>query len=319
MYQPIDALQPERTEVNILTSARPLVLPGVPDSDAADRSLRERLQDRYDKLSRREVDAAIRDARNTAFNQWRSGITARNIGTLEATNLPHCGTVTTPDPTAGGVYEFHPVRTQLPHGCDVPVQEDEWEREAREKLEATLPFHVAREVWTGGTSGNPSLQSTAIDVSSAASVSPTTAAALLTMNYEECTQGLLGVLHVPSALVPDLVTSSFVERQGNRLVTVSGHVVSPGPGYPQSPGGWGPNTETDPDADPVYAEAGEGEAWMFMSSPVEFAGPFWNERQRSYGASHTDRQNLFLTVPEAWWVYRFETACVFAALAYIPT
>jgi hypothetical protein len=153
-----------------------------------------------------------------------------------------------------------------------------------------------------------------VSVSDATPIDATAAVALLIANYEPCAQGVPGFVHLPAPLLPSLTSHGVVRRVGNRVVTDTGYVVVPGPGYPASTGTWGPITDDDPSG----MEAPEGAAWVFISGPVEVAGPHYT-RDPVTAARWAHRENRFLTQPEAWWVYRFDPCCTFAALAKLPT
>lgn len=188
-------------------------------------------------------------------------------------------------------------------------------RAARAALTAKLPWAVAREVWTGELSGSVSLQSAAVDVTGGdGATDAVVTAQTLVANFEDCAQGAQAFLHVPSVLLEQLTDRNYVTRVGSRLLTPTGHVVVPGPGYPNTTGDWGPVGSGGPEA------AADGEAWMYVTGPVEFAAQDVEEDK-----SHETRD----VIPDGTFgrlnrsaiyvrrdvLFRFPPCCVFAALA----
>ncbi len=297
--QPIRATLPQPPEVSLLTTALPfaLAVETVGEGEAA-----------------HTVEVPL------TYDRWKTGVGARSLACIPAFTEAGCGPIDPEDPEAvredpaeGSTYEFLPGRTWLPHGCAGFVDDEpEWEKEARAALDAKLPYHAARELWTGEETGNPSLQSVGQDISSVTPVKVKAAMGLVIANYEECTQGILGFIHVPSTGLVSLVDDGIVKRVGNHYETAAGHRVVPGPGYPQSPGTWGPTTDDDPDG----IAAPDGAMWIYMSPPVELAGPHYKLAQPK--GEREDRLNRFDVIDEAWFIYRFDPCCVFAALAIIP-
>lgn len=257
------------------------------------------------------------------FDDWRSGVKARELTCVHAYGADNCRDNDSdpledsqaPDTTA----EFDPDTIYLPYGCEGGMDFDEqtWVDEAEALLSAKLPFMFARELWTGARTGNPSLQSAGMSISDTTPIPPAAAMDILVASWEECSQGLQGLIHAPSSLMSGLGTNAGVKRQGNLFLTPNGHIVSPGPGYPQSPGTWGPKTGGDPDG----IAAPDGTAWMFISSMVEFAGPkITGNIPNKSGEQLDSRLNWWEVRPKLSYIYRFDTACcVFAALCKIPT
>jgi hypothetical protein len=135
-------------------------------------------------------------------------------------------------------------------------------------------------------------------------------------DYEACTQGTPGFIHLPSCLYPALSSTGFFRTVGGRHLTDLGHVVVFGPGYPANAGDWGP--WTDPDDPDTAQAASDGEVWVYMSPPVEFAGPEYVNLQDGDIEFWELRKNLFLALPEVRTILRFDTCCVFAAKATVP-
>ena len=259
---------------------------------------------------------------------WRTGVEFRTPESMQGAADSTCRTSESPDrydPDEITRAEFQPMSVYFPYGCSGFVDEDAFKQEALDKNHSNIAFQVAREIWTGAATGNPSLQSppggTSTDdgaqvlVQDDDGVSPTTAVSLALASWEECAQGGIAMAHVPGVLIPDLIDKGLVSRVGGRLVTPVGHLVSPGPGYPQSAGAWGPRTA----ATPAGEAAAAGEAWVYVSSVVEIDGPYDVTIQHTHTEFWKDRENRFLTMPEAWVAYRFDPSCVFAVKATIPT
>lgn len=186
---------------------------------------------------------------------------------------------------------------------------------ARVSLEAKTPFALARELWTGELSGSLSLQSTAVDVTGGTGATDAVVTAnSLVANFQDCTQGAQAFLHVPSVLMEQLYDRRYVTRVGDRLLTPTGTVVIPGPGYPNTAGEWGPA------ASPGNLESDEGEAWMYVTGPVEVAVTKPGE-DRSHDPSDGvpsgtfGRLNRSAVYVSRQGLFRFPPCCVFGALA----
>lgn len=186
---------------------------------------------------------------------------------------------------------------------------------ARTALEAKLPYAVARELWTGELSGSVSLQSAAVDVTSGDGATDAVATAqTLIANFEDCTNGAQAFLHVPSVLIEQLFDRGYITRVGSRLLTGTGHVVVPGPGYPNAPGAWGPEASGGP------LDAAEGEAWVYVTGPVELAlADTYEDKSHeprdmvpdgTFG--RLNRSAIYVKRPA---LFRFPPCCAFAALA----
>lgn len=278
--QPIDSILPQEPEVSLLTSAHKF------------------------------------PANEAAFDRWRTGVSARDLGCLSATSeagvCPEAGDRFTP--TTLGLHEFFPLVTYLPHGCDGFVDDPpRWVEEAKASLRARVPYTIARELWTGAESGSASLQSTAI-LSSDTGLTPVAGIASALADFEECTQGgMTPFIHAPSSVIGSLSVNGYFERKGARLLTATGAVVVPGPGYPNSVGAWGPLT--DPEDLESGAESAEGQVWVYVTGPVQIPDLVFPD---SPVDEWWNRGNSFETAPRVWSIARFDTCCVFAALVTVP-
>lgn len=270
---PAPGINPVAPEVNFLTSARSLPV---------DRS---------------------------AFDQWRTGLSSREVGNMTAGVWPGKAPVSETDKDAATtptVSDFTPFIIYTYHRCEQPVIESQIRSEALAKLEAVTPTEMAREFWTGASdaTNNPlCLVQSASDTTATGSVKEVVNAVL--REYETASNGAEAFLHVPTEAMYDLFDASFVSRSGNRLVTPHGHTVIPGPGYP-STGDYGPDGS---------ASAAAGEAWIYVTSPVEAAvgAPFVVDSMSNRGSY--DRTDLVEVFAERWGIYRFETTTAFAGLA----
>ena len=257
------------------------------------------------------------------YDRWRSGVAAQNLLCLSAANEP----VSCPvgddderwDPEPPSQHEFVPVRTYLPYGCEGFIgRPGLWDEQAVAALNAKFAVHVARELWTGEMTGNPSLQSTAILLPTSGPLTPTAGAMMALASFEECTQGAQAFVHAPSAAEADLLSNGVVRRVGNKFVTPQDHVVVLGPGYPQSPGLWGPTHSYDGDGDVVTgaaAEAETGEAFLYVTGPVQVAGPVDTSGPPIV---QQPRTNKHVSMPSVSTVYRFDSCCAFAVRIRVP-
>lgn len=253
------------------------------------------------------------------YAKWRSGVSSQTLLCLEASSEAAECVVGDDDerydPAAPDNSTFYPLNTYLPYGCEGFIGEyDTWDSQADAALKAKIAFHVARELWTGEKSGSPSLQSSAILLTTDGPLSPSAGAMMALAAYEECTQGAQAFILAPSAAQDDLESRSFYRRVGSKFVTTKGHIVVPGPGFPQSPGAWGPTHYTDNgdivEGDP--AEAAAGEAFLYVCGPIQAAGPVDSSQQSSQASRRHPRTNKYLTVPSVATIARFDPCCVFA-------
>ena len=185
-------------------------------------------------------------------------------------------------------------------------------KSAVETLKAKTPYAVARELWTGAESGSPSLQSTATDVSAASAQPAEVVLSELSANFDECSGGAQPTFHVPSRLIYQLMGTQVVTRVGDRLMTPTGGIVIPGPGYPNTPGEWGPN------ASPGPVESAEGEAFIYVTGPVELDfSETWESGSGEPPVATFARLNRSELFVQREAIFRFPTCCVFGALAAI--
>lgn len=299
MADPTESILPAPTEVTLLTSAQPLP---------------------------QEV---------RAFERWSSGLSFRTIGAARLTSerlICPDPSRTAYDPADQEVVEFLPLKSNLPHGCKGFVDDEgRWQVEVDAAIRAKIAWAAARELWTGAITGSPSLQSstTAVSTSASGALPPIPAIAAALADFEESTQGERAYVHVPSVLVHSLSNLGYIDRKGDQLVTIDGHIVVPGPGYPNSAGAWGPYEGSRPPAPgetgydsgdwETYTESGtasgDGEVWIYVSGTVEAAAPHYEPTS----TLHHSRQNEYLVTARGVTLARFDpTAGVFASLVTVP-
>lgn len=206
--------------------------------------------------------------------------------------------------------EFQPWTIFASFECVSLANYGEARKSAVETLKAKTPANVARELWTGAESGSLSLQSTAVDVSADTAVAIETVLDDLGANFDDCSGGAQPTFHVPSRLVGQLLDRGRISRVGDRLMTPTGGIVVPGPGYPNTPGAWGPIGSGG------ALTSAEGEAWVYVTGPVELEfSETWEQGSGETPTATYARQNKSTFFVERDAIYRFPTCCVFAALA----
>lgn len=252
---------------------------------------------------------------------WAYGISARDDFCLPVGNWSRCvdpvnGVFPQREPAALGddpFGVFKPWSIYASFQCVSLANYDEARRSAIATLKAKTPSAVARELWTGEESGSPSLQSTAVDVSGTAAGNVEDVLDELAAVFDDATGGAQPTFHVPSRLIGRLHDNVRIQRSGDRLMTLTGGIVVPGPGYPNTPGAWGPDVSSG------SASATAGEAWVYVTGPVEleFSDTF-EQGSDDPPTGVFARQNQSVLFVEREAIYRFPTCAVFAALAAIP-
>lgn len=252
-----------------------------------------------------------------SFDVWRSGLTARPVTSIAGGTWPGTGCPADEEPKAeaesSAVETFDPFITYTVQGCLDGAPSGrlaEFRAEAEAALVYQTPYRMARELWTGERTGNPSLQSTATDVSATSAMPASEAADLLLARFEDCTAGARGWLHVPTVLAGQMASKGYLRRVGRQLQTIQGHVVIPGPGYPGA-GEWGPEDAVDP-------TAADGEAWIYVTGPVEAAvGTVFHTGTPDRAVGSFGRTQEQLVFAEQYAIVRFPATCTFAALATV--
>ncbi len=264
---PAPSIQPDPTEINLLTSADPL------------------------------------PAGVASYDRWRTGLAQRHTYTVATGTWPvDCVSEDEKDAigeTANAVSEFFPVSLYSHHGCAGRVDVEAYRAEAIARVEQATPYLLAQELWTGTVSGNPSLQSTGFDLTPfvGSDLTPAEGVAALLGAFETVTAGAKTFVHVPQPIVFDLIDKVLVTRQGNRLVTANGHVIIPGPGYPVAPGSHGPAGSDPADA---------GEFWIYATGCVEVGvHTTFTTGAEDNAVGGYARQNLVEYYAERLAIYRF--------------
>lgn len=258
---------------------------------------------------------------DTPALNWRDGITWQSTDgdCQRGYTWPNCQT----DPllfkcaaTDHTAVRTDPFVIYVPAECDWTIHPDEVRARARNELDAATPGQIARALWTGTTDAGPIVESQSLmacgtDISAAAgAVDPTTAVATLISNYEQCASANgRPTLHVPAALLPWLLDSYVVRQEGDTYRGPSGSLVSAGPNYP-SDGAFGPGG----------AIAAAGQAWMYVTGPVEYAlGDPIIFPEDDAMARADQRMNRFEVWAERQALVRFNCCCVFAVLTRQPS
>lgn len=242
----------------------------------------------------------------SSFDSWRSGLSHRETADMVTGRYPG-KTLSTgankTDAQAPTVSGHRPFLIYSHHLCVQPVNEAEIRSEALAKLEATTPYHLAREFWTGSTDTDMlSLMNslgTGEDITTGTAVAVKDAIQDIVRAYEDASGGVQGMIHVPQEVLWGLADAGMVSRTGNRMLTPHGHIVVAGPGYPGT-GDYGPAADT----------AGAGEAYIYMTGMVEVAvgDPFVKGLESGW-----NRLNEVEVYAERWAIVRFDTQSVVSA------
>lgn len=239
-----------------------------------------------------------------AFDRWRSGVTARSTAAIVGASRELCGTDELEERAAEHVVnEFVPFEVYVTHGCAGRVDEPQYRSEAETALVDKSAWLVGRELWTGATSSNPSLQAEATDIGGTGPV--VNVVDHLIQNFEDATQGGRCMVHLPAVALSALTLANYATRVGNRLVTPTGHLVVAGPGYPAGAGAYGP----------AGAAAASDEVWVYVTTvPQVGLGPV---DVMDVGRGIASRQNLYEVYVWRPVLVRFDTEFVFAAKAEV--
>lgn len=241
-----------------------------------------------------------------SYDRWRTGLASRELHGMTVGLWPVDCVVEQfkTDIDDESLQEFVPLAVYTHHGCNGRVDADEYRAEATKVLEAKLAFGLGAELWGGATTGNPSLQSTAFDISSTIGSQPVAAGvSILTEAFSQAASGVMGTLHVPYTILHEMTLNNLVVRNGNRLETIIGQTVIPGPGYPTA-------TSTAPDGSD---EPALGTYYIYITGPVQVGlGPTIVTGTQTDSVGDYARQNLVEFYAEQQAIVRFPTAPVFA-------
>lgn len=245
-----------------------------------------------------------------AGTNWRGGIAHLPNGCSSANNWPTCDVDEAPEPkcapTDVSVAEFDSWQIYVPDGCDVaPFWTEDWNARSAEALEAYTAWALSRELDTGAATANPSLRSTADDISGAGAVNVSAAISTLIRARVEAGFGGVMTAHIPAWLIPPALDHYQLEPNGPATTSLGLVRVSLGPGYT----GIGPTTTGN-----VVPAAGQG--YIYMTGPVEYElSPV-----ESLLSDHRDqnlRTNMIEAYAERFAIYRFDPCGVFAVLASV--
>lgn len=266
--------------------------------------------------------------------EWRSGVSFRGANCPTSGRWWYCAPGDAEDkpiPSGSGLATFLPFMVFVSVACDevLPDREPELLREGEAGLDAVLPWHVSRELWTGEyeTSGreNPSLQAPFPGetdefnpdhiVNAGGALNPIDALGALAQAYADGTNhGGDMIVHSPMRLVPWLFHQGVAYQSGNIINLPNGR-LSPGPGYPAGAGDWGPRTA----ANPTGAAATSGQVWLYATGMTEWSdGPTTidpKDRARWFDR----RLNKYTAIVERPAIVRFDPCSVFAVLVTLPT
>lgn len=178
------------------------------------------------------------------------------------------------------------------------TQLENWILEETRSIES---YDLARQVWgTGGP--NPTLRSTADDVTTGADQTPVGALAAVLSGMSRRLKGGRGLIHMAPAMLARLDSAGVVHQRGDRLETVTGHRIIADDGYDGS-GPSGLNL---------------GESWIYGSGPVyaklsppDAPGEWWE----SFNEVHND----FVAQVSRYGIYVFEPDFVVGAAATVAT
>lgn len=209
------------------------------------------------------------------------------------------------DPVVPEPLQFRPFVIYYPEGCSpLSISPEDWETRAQHGLTAHESAALALELTISEGAVNPSLTSTAVDVSP---VTP-----------NRIPQTLLGLIHsmtdcgyhgditfiAPAWALPIFLQENLLTLS-NGVYKVGHHTVIFDAGFPNFPPLLG--------ADPT-----DGQVWIYAVGPIEYA----LGEVVSYGVAESKkgasaRMNSVYVIAERPAIVRFDTCCVFAALAEV--
>lgn len=260
---------------------------------------------------------------------WKSGVAWRSAACAPGYRWSYCGyndSTVKQDPADINAPGFLPYTIYVPYRCDWVTTErqptteggsigaSDYRQDANDELEAVTPFHVSQELWTGSIEAdNPSLENSAVDVTGSGAVHPVTALGTLMDAWASGSAdhnsqgGGIPVIHAPWSIVVSLIANHIISQQGDAYYG-PGCYVSPGPGYPTD-GSGGPNGD----------DAGEGNVWMYLSGPVEYALGDPEEIPDDESAHWDRRANAWQVWAQRQAIHRFDPCSVFAVETYVPS
>jgi hypothetical protein len=237
---------------------------------------------------------------------WRRGVRYSPEGCVLPDTYDLCGPGAgpKPDPEIPGYYTFNPFIVAAVDGCQDPWALDPELRErAQRNMLMAQGSMVAKELLDSSV-GNPSLSSTATDVSGGAAVDWEAGARTLLFNMQAA--GYVGdvVLHAPTWMQPSFEQSGIgTTEDGTRRPFVGTHPVVFDAGYA---GDIPPDTLGGPDSsDPGTA------AWIYATGPVEYA---FAQELDEISVTVDTRQNERYVLAERPAIVRFDACQVFGVV-----
>lgn len=256
---------------------------------------------------------------------------------IQSVPMPNCDPADPddyPDPATDSGPRFYPVTWTVPVGCASGRMTPEYERWAREDVEAATAFRLERFLWSdasledvqGPGTFMPSLMAVAATVGDPDEpMNPRDGLALALADYLGCNEaGGRATVHVPTILGPALFADSQLVAAGTRLQTSTGHAAILGAGYDplRSPFDNADPSDLDDEAD--------GTAWIVVSGPVHWdvgtsyltADPWGELRRRSQTRLLTGtvdpRQGKQVVVGARSAMFAFDVCCVRAVKVQVP-
>lgn len=213
------------------------------------------------------------------------------------------------DPVVPAVQTFKPFVIYYPEGCGtLAIRPAGWEARSVNGLAAQESSALALELNSSYNGVNPDLLSTAVDVSPASpNEVPQT---ILGLIHAMVACGYSGdiTFHAPAWALPSFLTNTELTLT-NGVYKLGHHTVVFDAGY---------TNQAPTDADPLNTVASDADVWIYATTPVEYAFA----EVRTYGVAESmkgdmARQNTVYVVAERPAIVRFDSCCVFAALAKV--
>jgi len=197
----------------------------------------------------------------------------------------------------------------------IPGDWHELEARARRGLAGRVSNGIARAISSASPDGqqnqSPNLPDAAVDITGVAPAGLANTIAGLLQDSFDC--GATGEqwIWLPAWVLPHLLEAQLVTQVGN-VYKLGPHTVILDQGFTGAPP---TGVGSDPDV-PASPDAATGQAWVYVSGPVEFAtGPTTILDDTTRGVS--PRLNRANVIAGQLAIYRFDPCCVFAALAAV--
>lgn len=213
------------------------------------------------------------------------------------------------DAVVADALQFRPFVIYYPDGCGtLAIRPEEWEQRAIRGLSSSESSALALELNSSYQGVNPDLLNTAVDISPVIpNQIPQTILGLI-HSMVDCGYSGDITFHAPAWTLPIFLEDTQVILV-NGVYKLGHHTVIFDAGY----------TNQNPTIiDEGNAVASDGTAWIYATTPVEYAFA----EVLAYGVDESKkgnsaRQNATYVVAERAAIVRFDTCCVFAALASV--